>query len=214
MRTVVSTIGTPTYGISEYIVKISQPTLNKNSIRIKNSKTFVNIAKTWDIDIDEVQVSYDVVNLYPSVPLKKAIEVFISILSNDEELNKHTKLHIAEIKELVELCLSKCYFLWNNEIHQLKNSGPIGLSIMVVIAEGFLQVLEKQALYDALKAQPPIDIKSYYRFVDDSHARFPQVEQAERFMEILNKQDNNIKYTIEIENDMKELDFLDIKNIE
>ena len=84
---------------------------------------------------------------------------------------------------------------------------------MVVIAEGFLQSLEKQALYEALNAQPPINIKSYHRFVDDSHARVPELDHAERFKEILNKQDEHIKYTIEVENDKKELEFLDIKVI-
>ena len=35
---------------------------------------------------------------------------------------------MKDIYELAELCLSKCYFLWNNEIRILKNSGPTGLS--------------------------------------------------------------------------------------
>ena len=69
MCTVVSTIGTPPYGISRYLVKIIQPTLNKSQHKIKNSVEFVNKAKTWKISPTEIQVLYDVVNLYPSVPL-------------------------------------------------------------------------------------------------------------------------------------------------
>ena len=83
------------------------------------------------------------------MPLKEAIIVMLDILSSDPELSKHTKLKIVVIKTLLELCLSECYFIWNNEIHKLKDSGPIGLSIMVVIAEGFLQVLEAKAVNDA-----------------------------------------------------------------
>ena len=72
MRTVVSTIGTPPYGISEYLIKIIQPTLNKSQHKFKNYVEFVNEAKTWKISPTEIQVSYDVVNLYPSVfPLTK-----------------------------------------------------------------------------------------------------------------------------------------------
>lgn len=56
MRIIVSTIGTPRHKISENLVKLIQP----------NSETFVNKAKNWTIEPDEVQVSYDVVNLYPS----------------------------------------------------------------------------------------------------------------------------------------------------
>ena len=63
MRIVVSTIGTPSYKTSEYLVKIIQPTLNKNETRLKNSQTFIQNSGTWLIEEDEVQVSYDVVNL-------------------------------------------------------------------------------------------------------------------------------------------------------
>ena len=213
MRIVVSTIGTPTYGISEYIVKFVQHTLNKNKTRLKNSQSFVREAKDWDICPDEIQVSYDVVNLYPSVPLKEATSVILDLLNSDTELKQHTKLTISEIKMLIDLCLSKCYFLWNDEIHELKDSGPIGLSLMVVIAEAFLQVLEKRAIDEAIHEQPPIILKSFHRYVDDSHARFQKIEYAERFQNVLNAQNPKIQYTMDKENENKELEFLDIKII-
>ena len=211
MRIVVSTIGTPTHGISKYLVKLIQPTLNKNEIMLKNSSTFVEEAKTWEIAPQEVQVSYDVVNLYPAVPLKEATDVIVQMISNDTEITRKSKLKIDEIKMLIELCLSKCYFLWNNEIHILENSGPIGLSLMVVIAESFLQYVEKKAINMALSISPAIFIKSFKRYVDDSHARFNNFEEADRFKDILNQQHENIKYTIEREDKEKVLNFLDVR---
>ena len=77
MRVVLSTIGTPPYGISKYLVDIIQPTLNKNQHKVKNSKSFVSQAQTWKIEPDEIQVSYDVTNLYPSIPIDKAIDVIL-----------------------------------------------------------------------------------------------------------------------------------------
>ena len=162
---------------------------------------------------DEIQVSCDVVNIYPSVPLKEATNVILDMLNEDNDLKKYTKLNILEIKTLIELCLSKCYFLWNNQIYELEDSGPIGLSLMVVIAEGFLQVLEKKAFNDALHVQPAIILKSFYRYVDDSHARFPNITYARKFKEILNQQSKHIQYTMEEENENKELEFLDTKII-
>ena len=86
-------------------------------------------------------MSFDVVNLYPSVPIKESIDVLISQLEEDrEDLKNHTKLRINEIKELLELCLSKCYFLYNGEIHKLENKGPTGLSLMVTMAESYLKI--------------------------------------------------------------------------
>ena len=71
-------------------------------------------------------MSYDVVNLYPSVPLREVTNVIIEMISNDVELIHKSKLKINETKLLIELCLSKCYFLRSSEIHVFENSGPIG----------------------------------------------------------------------------------------
>ena len=45
MRALVSAIGNPTYGISQY--QSIQPTLNKGKYKIKNLSSFVNKAKSW-----------------------------------------------------------------------------------------------------------------------------------------------------------------------
>ena len=130
------------------------------------------------------------------------------MLSDDEELPSRTKLIIMEIKKLIDLCLSNCYFLWENNIHQLDNSGPIGLALMVVISEAFLQHHEANALATALNRN--INIKSFVRYVDDSHSRVNTIEHANQFLEILNQQNDHLKYTMEIENKNKSLNFLDI----
>jgi hypothetical protein len=81
---------------------------------------------------------------------------------------------------------------------------------MVVLAESFLQYHEGNAIKMALTINPAIDIKSFHRYVDDSHARFSNVMQAEQFQTILNNQHPSLKYTIEVENISKTLNFLDI----
>ena len=160
-----------------------------------------------------MQVSYDVVNLYPTVPLKKATDAILDLLNKDDDLKNQTKLTLLELRQLLELCLSKCYFIWNSEIHELKDSGPIGLSLMVVMAEGWLQVLEAKAMNDALTSQPPLNLLSFFRYVDDSHSRFDEIADANKFLDILNSQDPSTKYTMETESTNKELAFLEIRTI-
>ena len=77
MQAIVSTIGTLPSGISQYLVELIQPTLNKSKYKISNSLSFVNEAKNWLIKRDEVEVSYDIINLYPSIPINKALNVLI-----------------------------------------------------------------------------------------------------------------------------------------
>ena len=155
-------------------------------------------------------MSYDIVNLYPSVPINKALDVLIDQLNNDkDDLMKRSKLCLKDIYKLAELCLSKCYFLWNNEIRILKNSGPIGLSVMVVLFKSYVQNLEHKAIAEALTLN--LAPKTYRRYVDDTHALFKSKEQSREFQKILNKQDKHIQFTIEDENEEKYLNFLGIK---
>ena len=209
MRTTVSTIGTARYGTSKSLVDIIQTILNKNKHRVIDLSSFVNEAATWEITLEEIQVSYDVTRLYPSILIDKAITVLIDTLNNDlDDLNNRTKLTLNDIPKLTEFCLSKSYFLYENKIRLLENAGPIGLSLMVVLSESYLQHLEHKAMVEALTMQ--IQPKTFKRYVDDSHARFTSKHHANIFQEILNKQDPAIQYTIEYENENKSLNFLDI----
>ncbi|XP_047137571.2 uncharacterized protein LOC124814063 [Hydra vulgaris] len=178
MRPVVSTINTPPYGTSEYL-------------------------------IHEVQVLFDVVNLYPSIPIDEAIPVIIDILNNDiDDLKARTKLSLEDIHQLIELSLSICYFLYENKIRTIPNSGPIGLSLMVVMADAFLQNIERKALNIATICT--CEPKTFVRYVDDCHARFNSIKQQQMFLNILNEQNPAIKYIVELENYQKQLNFLDV----
>ena len=122
---------------------------------------------------------------------------------------KRTKLCLKDIYELADFCLSKCYFLWNNEIRILKNSGPIELSFMVALSESYVQNLEHKAIAEALTLN--LAPKTYRRYVDDTHARFTSKKQSRQFQNIRNKQDKQIQFTIEDENEEMCLKVLDIK---
>ena len=80
MRIILSTIGTSVYGIAKYLVEIIKSTLNKNDSKIQNSTSFVHEAKDWKIETTKIQVSYDVVNLYSSIPLDRPIQVIVEFL--------------------------------------------------------------------------------------------------------------------------------------
>ena len=210
-RILVSTIGTAPYKVSKYLVKIIQPTLSKSKSVIKNSKAFVDEAKEWVISVDEIQVSYDVIALYPSVPIKKAIQNLMEMLQEDyDDFKTRTILKLSHVKELMEICLYKSYFLWNNQIHSLKDSGPIGLSLMVVLADSYLQMIENKSLQIARNKLVPVNPITHKRYVDDTHDRFLKKESSEEFLKILNDQDERIQFTAEYENEHKELNYLDI----
>ena len=108
---------------------------------------------------------------------------------------KRTKLPLKDINDLAELCLSKCYFLWNNEIRILKSSGPIGLSFMVVLSQRYFQSLERKTIAETLTSN--MAPKTNRRYYNDTHAGFKSKEQSLEFQNILNKQDKQIQYATE-----------------
>ena len=68
----------------------------------------------------------------------------------------------------------------------LQNSGPVGLALMVVISEAFLQRLEDKAIPEAMATKlTPLTYKVYD---NDWHARFETIKQSHSFLQILNKQ--------------------------
>ena len=65
---------------------------------------------------------------------------------------------------------------------------------------------------NAIELASTVDIalKTFRRYVDDSHARFGSRNNATEFLNVLNSQDPQIQYTMEYENDNKEINFLDV----
>jgi hypothetical protein len=56
-------------------------------------------------------------------------------MDNDATLASRTKLSATDIHQLLDLCLSSTNFTFNNRHHTTNGSGPIGLSLMVTVAQ-------------------------------------------------------------------------------
>ena len=119
--------------------------------------------------------------MYLSVLIDEAIAVIIEILNKDnDDLRKRPKLTLTDIYKLIEFCLSTNYVIFDNRVRILENSGSIGLALMVLMSEAFLQHLEDRALQEALATNlAPL---TYERYVDDSHAKFETVHQSNSFL--------------------------------
>ena len=79
---------------------------------------------------------------------------------------------------------------------------------MVVLSESYLDNLEKTATELALKFD--IAPGTFRRYVDDFHAQFGRRSNATEFLNVFYCQEPQIQYTIEYQNDHKELNFLDV----
>jgi hypothetical protein len=73
--------------------------------------------------------------LFLSVPIKDYIEVIRVKLAADNTFSFRTKLSPDDICKLLDLCLPSSNFICDDRHHTTKDSGPIGLSLMVCISQ-------------------------------------------------------------------------------
>ena len=80
---------------------------------------------------------------------------------------------------------------------------------MVIIAEGFLQSIEKRALVIAKLPQNSACPITHRRYVDDTHDRFSTRRKCDKFLNIINSIEPKIQFVEEHEDENKTLNFLD-----
>ena len=100
---------------------------------------------------------------------------------NSRYLNGCTKRRCTKYKyESIQV------YVYESNLCSFQNSWPIGLTLMVVLSECYLQKVECKAIMETLNYK--IAPKTYWCFVDDSHARFQERSHVNKF-QISNKQD-------------------------
>lgn len=161
--------------------------------------------KTWDIQPQELMVSFDVCSLFTKVPTNEAIEVICEKLNDDPTLGERTNLSIDFIKRLMNTCMQSSYLVWQGQIYKQMEGAPMGLSLSVVMANAYMEHFEKVAIQTA-HLKPRI----WRRFVDDTYVIWPHGRDTlPAFLQHLNNISPSIKFTMEIEED-NQIPFLDI----
>ena len=143
---------------------------------------FIIFLAKWETEPDEIRVSYDVTNFYPSIPINKVIDVILHPLSEDyEDLKARTKLTLIDIQQLIELCLKSVIFFGT-------------MSFGIYLTQDLL-VFQQWLLYEKVS----VVLKRFRRYVGDSHARFGRRINANEFSNLLNSQERQMQYTLEYE---------------
>ena len=114
--------------------------------------------------------SYDATALFPSVPIRDAIKMIKGMLENDPSLPMRTGLSPDEICDLISLCLSSSNFIFNDRHHTQKDSGPIGLSLMVTVSQIWMIDTMKKAIEVAKERQCTIP-RLIFIYMDDCRHR-------------------------------------------
>ena len=75
LRPLVSSIGSPTQALARYLVTQLQPYVEQAKSYVRNSSHFIELIKKQQLDKDDMMVSFDVVSLFPQVPVGEALTI-------------------------------------------------------------------------------------------------------------------------------------------
>ena len=149
--------------------------------------------------------SFDVVSLYTNIPLNETIELAVDVIKrNDQKLN----ISRTELRQLFEFATAETHFLFEGKIFDQIDGVAMGSPLAPVLANLFMGHHENNWLKNYKGVSPII----YKRYVDDIFCLFDKERDAKEFLDYLNNQHTNIKFTDEPEKEGK-LPFLDV-NIE
>ena len=97
LRGVVSFIGSPYENVAKTLVPVLRKIQGRSGHYIKNSRELKETVSKWTIQRDEILVSYDVEKLYPSIPIKDALELVENLLSCKSNLQEITTMSVHSI---------------------------------------------------------------------------------------------------------------------
>jgi hypothetical protein len=199
-RPIVSSINAYNYNLSKYLCSLLAPHIPSEHCT-KDSFSFVCDIKALSMH-NQFMASFDVESLFTNIPLDEGIELAISyILRNNPDI----KLTPADLKDLFTTATARTHFLFKGAFYDQIDGVAMGSPLAPVLANLFMGHHENAWLQNFNSAK----ILFYRRYVDDTFCLFHSENDALFFLQYINSQHPNIKFTMEKESDHK-LDFLDV----
>ena len=202
LRHILSAIDTATYSWATFFVP-SLKCFTMNEYTLKDSFEFAKDIINQNSGC--FMASLDAYSLFTNVPLDETIKIYIDELFKFEMtvcgLNK------KEMFEMLSLTLKESIILFDNKYYSHIDEAAMASPLRPTLANIFLCYHESNWLKDYRKDFKPV---YYKRYVDDIFVLFNKPEHAQFFLECMNKNHKNMKFSIETEINGS-LSFLDVK---
>lgn len=199
MRPIVSNVNAPTYKLAKWLVSEFQKIGEPKGFQVKNSEDAARRVNGLLLNDDDVMLSFDVVSLFPNIPMDYAIQFL-----EEHLLKKGIRgEQLSTLINLTELCMYKNQFTFRDKFYKLKDGCAMGNPLSPYIANVFLAKFENDFSNHALFP------KFWMRYVDDVFA----VVKRQKIRQVLNHINNSkfksLKFTLETELD-GQIPFLDL----
>jgi len=112
LRIIVSTIGSVTYKIAEFLRQVLHNSIINPSFFIKDSWTFVIKIHNTNIGSDEILISLDATSLFINIPKEL---VFKAMTNRWNCIEKNTKLNLEQFLHAIDTMLSSTNFCFDGK---------------------------------------------------------------------------------------------------
>ncbi|XP_070573541.1 uncharacterized protein [Ptychodera flava] len=191
-RPIISTISHPTQGISEYIDYHLQPLAANLPSYVKDTTHFLQLLQNLEqIPPGSTMVTFDVVSLYPNIPIEEGIAACQRALDQRENKTPPTSTIIRFLK----LVLYNNNFVFNSQHYLQIHGTAMGQKMAPSYAIIFMGDLESKLLKEASSTVSPW---FWHRFIDDIYSLFTaNLNFIIEFFNYINSFSTTIKFTME-----------------
>ena len=191
LRPIVSSRGSITYQVAKVLAYIIKSLVVQSPHHLKNTQHFIQQLKGKRLEPGEVITSFDVKDLFTSVPVAPSIQIVKQKLQHDPTLPQRTSMSKQQITTLLEFCLTNTYFLFQSKYYEQVQGAAMGSPISPLIANLFMEEFEVKALSTC--PHPP---SLWLRFVYDTFV-ITKAEHSQELPQHINSQNTHIQFTVE-----------------
>ena len=136
-------------------------------------------------------MSFDVVSLFTNVPLSETIELIINRLYADG--NPYAIPFDKDVFRKLMFMATQGLFMYKDKLYKQIDGVTMGSCLGPTLANFFLGCLEEKLFANSNNLSPNL----YLRYIADIYAVFDSDSACTQFLDILNSQHKDIKFTLE-----------------
>lgn len=201
LRPICSSINSPSYGLCKFLINILKHLTNTSKYNVRDAIDFKARIQNTLIADDEILISFDVVSLFPSIPINLALK---TIEEKWNILEEHTNIPKELFLELLTFCIKESrYFKYEDKVYEQRKGMPMGSPASPVISDVVMEKLLDVSI-EKMNTKPRILTK----YVDDIFA-IVKKDAITDTLNTLNSFHSQIQFTMEKENNNR-LPYLDV----